>query len=305
MADADMSVVTGAFGFTGRYITRELLSRGRRVKTLTGHPDRVNPFGERIAVGPLCFDRTRDLINAMRGASTLINTYWVRFNRGAATYDRAVTNTRALIRAAQEAGVKKFVHISITNPSLDSRLPYFRGKAVVERNLTESGLRYAIIRPSVVFGIEDILINNIAWFLRRLPIFAIPGDGEYRVQPIFVGDVAKLAAAAADREDDTTIDAVGPDVFTFNDLVRTIARSVGSRSKILHAPSVVAWMGTCVAGFALGDVVLTRDEIAGLTANLLVSDGPPTGPTSFAEFLEQNSDKLGRKYASELVRHYR
>jgi NADH dehydrogenase len=217
METAELNVVTGAFGYTGGYITRRLLSMGKRVRTLTGHPDRHNPFGEQVSVAPFDFENPAALIESLRGATTLYNTYWVRFSHGQATFDRAVENTKTLIRAAEEAGVRRLVHISVTNASEESPLPYFRGKGLVEKAFIDSGSSYAIIRPTLVFGAEDILINNIAWLLRRFPVFAVPGSGDYRVQPVSAEDVAEIAVSAAHHDENTVVDAVGPDTYTFDD----------------------------------------------------------------------------------------
>src|SRR5262249_37427495 len=149
------------------------------VRTITGDPSRADPFGGRVEAFPFSFDDPARLTETLRGADTLYNTYWVRFDWRGTTYAQAIANTRTLFAAAREAGVRRIVHVSITNPSESSSLPYFRGKAELERDLRESGISYAIVRPTVVFGREDILINNIAWLLRRLPLFVIPGDGSY------------------------------------------------------------------------------------------------------------------------------
>ncbi len=300
-----LDVVTGAFGYTGKYITRELLARGRRVRTLTGHPDRPNPFGVEIELFPYAFDDPPRLVDALRGADVLYNTYWIRFPKGERTFERAVEHTRILFRAAKEAGVRRVVHVSITNPSEDSPLPYFRGKALCEQALKETGLSYAILRPTVIYGREDILINNIAWFLRRFPIFGIPGDGQYRVQPIYVEDMARLAVALGAREDNAVVDAVGPETFTFDALVRLLRDAVGSRALMVHLPPRMAWAVAQVVGWFVGDVILTWDEVRGLMGNLLVSDAAPTGETRFTEWVRENVAWLGRRYASEIARHYR
>ena len=198
MNDPHMNVVTGAFGYTGRYIARKLLSDGRKVRTITGHPDRENPFGDQVKAYPLDFSNPSALAETLSGATTLYNTYWVRFPRGGATFDTAVENIKTLVKAAKQAGVQRIVHISITNPSADSTLGYFRGKALVEEAIIGSGLAYSIIRPTLIFGAEDVLINNIAWFLRKFPFFAVPGDGEYLVQPVHVEDVAEAAVNSAE-----------------------------------------------------------------------------------------------------------
>ncbi len=299
------SVVTGAFSYTGKYITRRLIAGGGQVRTLTGHPDRPHPFGDSVTVVPYDFDDPGLLVESLRGAATLYNTYWIRFSHKETTFERAVRNTTALVRAAEEAGVGRVVHVSITNPSEGSSLPYFRGKALVERMIGESRLTHAIVRPAVIFGDEDILINNVAWLLRRFPVFAVPGSGEYKLQPIFVEDMADIAVNAGKLGESMTIDAVGPEIFTFNELVRLIANTIGSRARIVHLPARLALALSRVIGYATRDVLLTRDEVEGLSSNLLVSHNPPTGQVRLSEWLRDHASTVGTRYASELQRHYR
>ena len=305
MAENDFDVVTGASGYTGRYITRVLLSRGRRVTTLTGHPTRTNPFGDQIEVMPFNFDRPDELKRSLEGARALFNTYWIRFPYGGQTFDTAVANTRVMLDAATAAGVRKFVHISVTNATESSPLPYFHGKAEVEAAVKESALNYAIIRPALIFGVEDILLNNIAWLLRRFPFFAIPGRGDYRVQPIFAGDLGEIAVNAAGDDQSAIFDAVGPEIFTFDELVRMIASAVRSKSRIVHVDPRVAVAFAWIVGWFVRDVTLTRDEARGLMSNLLVTDSTPNAPTRFSEWLRINADKIGVEYESELAQHFR
>jgi uncharacterized protein YbjT (DUF2867 family) len=301
----DVDVVTGAFGYTGRYITGRLLDSGRSVKTLTGHPNRPNPFGDRIDVAHLDFEDRRKLTEQLRGATTLYNTYWVRFPRGDVTFERAVANSGILIRAASDAGVRRIVHVSITNPSKDSPFEYFRGKARVEEMIRDSGLGYSIVRPTVVFGKEDILINNIAYILRRLPIFGIPGSGSYRLRPVSVEDVAEICVRSGLRESNEVIDAVGPEILTFEDLVRLIAGAIGRRTLVVHVPPAAALTAATAIGRLVGDVVVTKDELEGLMAGLVSTEGPATGTRPLTEWLAQNAAVVGKRYASEVSRHYR
>ena len=305
MPENDFDVVTGASGYTGRYITRALLSRGRRVKTLTGHPTRANPVGDQIEAMPFNFDRPDDLKRSLEGARALFNTYWIRFPYDGQTFDTAVANTRIMLDEATAAGVRKFVHISVTNATQASPLPYFHGKAMVETAVRESALKYAIIRPALIFGVEDILINNIAWLLRRFPFFAIPGRGDYRVQPIFAGDLGEIAVNAAHDDQSATFDAVGPEIFTFDELVHMIASAVHSKSRIVHVDPRIAVAFAWIVGWFVRDVTLTLDEARGLMSNLLVTDSPPNAPTRFSEWLRNNADKIGVEYQSELARHFR
>jgi uncharacterized protein YbjT (DUF2867 family) len=305
MPENDFDVVTGASGYTGRYITRALLARGRRVKTLTGHPTRANPFGDQIEAVPFNFDHPDDLKRSLEGARALFNTYWIRFPYGGQTFDTAVANTRIMLDAATAAGVRKFVHISVTKATESSPLPYFHGKAMVEAAIRESALNYAIIRPALIFGVEDILLNNIGWLLRRFPFFAIPGRGDSRVQPIFAGDRGEIAANAADDDQSATFDAVEAEIFSFDELVRMIASAVHSKSRIVHVDPRIAVAFAWIVGWFVRDVTLTLDEARGLMSNLLVTDSPPNAPTRFSEWLRLNADKIGTAYASELARHFR
>ncbi len=308
MTNSETQVVTGAFGYTGRYITRRLLAKGIAVKTLTGHPERPNPFGDQVTAMPFNFDKPDQLAKSLEGATVLYNTYWVRFSHGQNTHERAVENTKTLIRAAEEAGVKRMVHVSIAKPSPDSTLPYYHGKAVLEQTLRESKLSYAILRPTVLFGVEageDVLINNIAWLLRRFPAFAIPGAGGYKLQPIYVEDLADIAVDAGQKLENGVIDAVGPEIFTFDELVRGIAKAVNSRAWIVHAPPGLALALAQTISLFVGDVMLTGDEVAGLMGDLLFVDSPPPGKKRLSDWLAQNAGEVGKRYASELGRHFR
>ncbi|MGE5326178.1 MAG: SDR family oxidoreductase [Deltaproteobacteria bacterium] len=297
--------VTGAFSFTGRYIAERLLERGERVVTLTNHPDRRDPFAGRVEIQPYIFERPEEMVRTLRGVSTLFNTYWVRFPHGGMDYERAVENSKILIRCAREAGVRRFVHISITNPSLDSRYRYFSGKARVEQALRQSGLSYAILRPTVVFGDGGILLHNIAWLLRKFPIFALPGRGDFRLQPVYVEDVADLAVEAASRSENEIFDAAGPEIFTFAELVELLAQTAGSRAKILRTPPMVSLALAKIAGLMVRDVILTRGEVESLMESLVVSSQPARGKTKLSNWLRQNSDTLGRTYRNELDMHFR
>lgn len=299
-----LDAVTGAFGFSGRHIAARLLDDGRELITLTNHPHRPDPFDGRVAVRPLAFTDPAALTTALRGVDTLYNTYWIRLERGGMTYAGAVRNTRTLFDAAAAAGVRRVVHISIANGSVDSELPYYRAKALTEAALRASGIGHAILRPAVLMGDEPILLNLIAWLLRHLPVFAVAGNGRYGIQPIHVDDLARLAVELGRRTDDVAVDAAGPEQLTFTEFVRLIRGAVGSRALIVHVPPPLAYIGGRALGVVLRDVVLTRDELDGLTTGLLASHEPPLGTTRFTSWLEESASWLGRRYISEVQRHF-
>ncbi len=296
--------VTGSFSYSGKYITRRLLARKEEVITLTGHPNRPDPFGGQVKAFPLDFDET-GLARSLQGTEVLVNTYWVRFDRDENTQPRAVENTRKLVNAAKTAGVKRIVHIGITNPSAQSPLPYFWGKAANEKAVMDSGLGYAILRPTVLVGDEDILINNIAFLLRRFPFFCLPGDGSYRLQPVYVDDVAQLAVEGVYCKDNCIIDAVGPDIFTFKEMVKLIGEKIRAQRPLIPLPPRLALLAAQFLGMFVNDVILTPEEVQGLMAGLLVSKEPPLCQTRLADWLENNKHKVGLKYASEIRKHYR
>ena len=296
--------VTGAFGFSGRHIAARLLADGRELVTLTNHPDRPDPFGGRVEVRPLALGDPDGLARSLDGVETLYNTYWVRLEHGGVTYADAILNSRTLFQAASAAGVRRIVHISIANGSLDSELPYYRAKALAEEALRETGIGHAILRPAALMGDEPLLINVIAWLLRHLPVFAVAGDGRYGIQPVHVDDLARLAVELGGRGDDIAVDAVGPERFTFTEFVRLIRRAVGSRALVVHVPEPMTYLGGRLLGIALRDVVLTRDELAGLTAGLMASREPPLGTTRFTDWLSEAAPWLGRRYVSEIRRHF-
>jgi uncharacterized protein YbjT (DUF2867 family) len=301
--DGGLDVVTGAFSYSGRAIADALRESGRRVRTLTGHPERA-PRDTPVEARPFDFDNPAELVTSLEGATTLYNTYWVRFAHDRTDHERAVANSRTLFQAAERAGVRRIVHVSITNPSFDSPFPYFRGKAEVEQSLAESGLSYAILRPAILFGGDGVLLNNIAWLLRHIPVFAVGGSGDYRIRGIHIDDLAQLCVEMGRGSDNCTIDAVGPESPTFLELVTSIRDAVGSRARIVRVPSALIPVMARVLGWLLRDVLLTSDEYGAMAAGLANTTGPATGPTALSEWLTQQGPELGRHYANELHRHF-
>lgn len=303
-AQPTLDVVTGAFSYSGAAITRELHAAGRQVRTLTGHPDRA-PAGTDIDVRRLNFDDPGELARSMRGAHTLYNTYWVRFAHGRTDHDTAVTHSRTLFHAAATAGIQRIVHVSITHPSLDSPYPYFQGKARVEQLLADTGVPHAIVRPAILFGGNDVLVNNIAWLLRHLPIFAIGGRGTYRIRGIHVEDLARLCVSLGARTDTVTVDAVGPQSPTFRELVDAARTAVGSRALVVPVPGPLLTALARALSLALRDTLLTPDEYHAMADGLADSDAPATGTIVFTDWINEHRHELGRRYANELDRHFR
>ena len=302
MKEKNIHAVTGAFGYSGKYIARRLLRAGYPVITLTNSPQRANPFGQQITAYPFNFDDPVALVESLRDVFVLYNTYWVRFNHDSFQHAAAVANTLKLFAAAKEAGVERIVHVSITNPSLDSPLEYFRGKAQLEEGLMATGISYAILRPTVLFGQEDILINNIAWMLRKMPVFGVFGDGRYRLQPVYVDDLAKVAVAQGATIEKRIINAIGPETFTYRELVAMIGQNIGVERPIVSVPPWLGLQAGHLLGWLMGDVLITREEIQGLMGDLLYVDAPPAGETRLTDWARRHAKSLGMQYSNELVR---
>jgi NADH dehydrogenase len=298
-----MQVVTGALGYTGRSIAEQLIARGERVRTLTNSPGRPNPFGNALEVMPLAFDDANALARSLDGCEVLYNTYWVRFNHRLFTFERAVANTKALFDAAKRAGVRRVVHVSILHAREADDLAYYRGKHELERALQASGLSHAMVRPGVLFGRFDVLVNNIAWVLRRLPVFGVFGDGEYRLRPLHVDDMARLMIREGAGSTNTVVDAVGPETFSYRELVQTIANIINVRRRVLSVPP---WAGLAVSKAInpiVQDVIITRQEIQGLMRGLLDSqEHALDGAIRLTQWAKEHRDELGIKYASEVGR---
>ena len=300
---ARVDVVTGAFSYTGSFIARRLLAAGHQVRTLTNNPSPPPDLAGKVVAAPLDFDDADGLVRFMRGADTLYNTYWIHSNYGAGAFANAVLRSRGLFAAARQAGIRRLVHISIAN-STASAHPYYASKAELEEALRSAGMSYGIVRPTLVYGEGDVLINNIAWVLRHFPIFPIPGDGAYRLQPVHVDDVAAMAVTTGLADDNITVDAAGPDILRFDELVRLLRQAVGSRSVLVRTSSALALAGARVAGFIARDALLTREQLDDLRAELLISHEPPRGSIRFTEWLPRQQEFLGLRYASAQTRHH-
>jgi NADH dehydrogenase len=293
-------VITGAFSFTGAAVARELARRGFEIHTLT---NRRAPSPTTITSSPLRFDHDH-LVRAFTGADVFVNTYWVRFARDGQTFETAVDASRTLFDAARAAGVRRIVHVSVSNASTTSPLGYYRGKALVEDAVRAAGVSHAIVRPTLIVGPGDVLTSNIAWFLRRFPLFLVPDEGRYRVQPVTIEDAARIVSDAVEVTTDCELDAAGPEVFTFRNFVETIAVACGGTRRLVGAPRWLALAALWPIGICVRDVVLTLDEIRGLEQDLLVSHAPALGTRSVRQWLLEHGSDIGRAYTNDVHRHF-
>ncbi|HBL16787.1 MAG TPA: epimerase [Elusimicrobia bacterium] len=294
-------VVTGGFSYIGSAVAAECLRRGFSVHTLT---NRRPPDGTRLTRSELRFD-PEYLAKELAGATAFINTYWIRFPWAGLGFPAAVRNSAMLIDASARARVGRIVHVSVSNAPGADDLDYYAGKAAVERLVRNAGIAYAIVKPTLVVGPADVLTNNIAWLLRRFPVFLLPEGGSYRLQPVTLPDAARLIVEAALETRNLEADAAGPEVFTFAGYVRQIAAACGLRRVFLPAPNPVVLGALGLLGLMLRDRVLTRDELVGLQREMLFSKTPALGRESVSAWLRASGQELGRRYVNDLDRHFR
>lgn len=298
-------VVAGGTGFTGTYIVRNLISDDEnRIVVLSSHPSRNHEFGRRIKVDPYNFDQYDEMVDSFKGADCFINTYWVRLNFKSSSFREAVRNSKKLVDACLEAGVKRMVHISVANPSHDYPYEYYRGKMEVEDYIDRSGLSYAILRPTLLFGDEEILVNNITWLIRKYGFFFIFGNGNYSVTPVFVDDVAKEAVRQSLLDENVTEDVVGPETYTFEEIVRFISQETGNRTTIYHLSPFFMAPVCRLLSLLRRDTVVTPEELKVVIDNKLYSDAIPLGETRFSAWVRENREKFGKEYHSEVERHF-
>lgn len=298
--------ITGALGFTGKYITKQLIEKGHIVQTLTNSPERPNPFGDKLRIFPLDFNNEEGLVNSLKGTNILYVTYWVRFAYKSKDlvffHSQGEENTKKLFDAAKKAGVGKIVYISISNPDENSPYEYFYRKARIEKYLINSGVPYAILRPCILFGNEDILFNNIAWAIRKFPLFPVFKEKECKIQPIFVEDLAALAIESAQKKENILMDACGPEIFHYRDLAKTIRKILNKKCLIFTLPRSWIYSAGKIISMITSDQILTRDEINALCDGLLYSRNPPLAPKRFTKWLNENRKTFGTRYANETKR---
>lgn len=305
----ELHVVTGAFGYSGRWIAHHLLENGFRVRTLTNAVGRDDPFDGKVEVNSLDFEDHAALVESLKGAKVLYNTYWVRYNHPRKNFEHsiAVENCKKLFAAAEEAGVERIIHFSVAHPNKAPNWTYFRGKVAVEKLLHDSNHSYAILRPTVLFGGgRNVLINNIAWMLRKFPVFGVFGMGNYPIQPVHVKDVARIAVEQGGLRENVTIDVTGPETFRYKEYIGLMAKSMGLRRLILPVPSTFGWLFGKALGLFLQDLVITRAEIRGLKKGLMASDEKPLGVLKFTEWIAEHGKEFGNRYQNDLKeRKYR
>ncbi|MBI5288944.1 MAG: NAD(P)H-binding protein [Chloroflexi bacterium] len=243
-----MILVSGGTGFVGSAIVKELVRRGAKVAVLGRDPEKI-----RLRLGPLVEPRSGDvrepgtLAGAMRDIDVVVNA--VQFpgspveNRGKGnTFEEVdLKGTRHQVDAAKQAGVRRFVYISGVGADKDAEKHWFRYKWEAEDYLRRSGLEWVILRPTWVYGPEDVSLNRFLGLGKMLPFIPMFGDGKQDMQPVFIDDVGRVAADCATRPEaaNQLFELGGPEVMSMNEVVKTALEAQGKKKGVLHQPAAL------------------------------------------------------------------
>jgi uncharacterized protein YbjT (DUF2867 family) len=284
--EAPIATVFGGSGFVGRYITQRLARAGWRVRVAVRRPNEaifVRTYG---VVGQVLelqanIRDTPSVRRAVTHSDAVINCVGILAARGRQTFDAVQAEGAArAARISAEEGVRKFVQISAIGADPDSDSEYARTKAEGERAVMEAFHSAVILRPSIMFGVEDEFFNRFASMARLLPFLPVVGP-ETRFQPVYVDDVAKAAVKAALEDVEPGIyELGGPEAVSFRELMRRMLAIIDRRRPIVSIPFPVARLQASALDFLqsasfglIGNSLLTRDQVRLLARDNVVSDG--------------------------------
>lgn len=274
-----MILVTGATGFIGRHLVAALRSQRRPVRCLVrpgSHAQSLEQAGCEIARGDMTDHRS--LRTACEGAEAVVHLVAIMRGGGADFAEVMTEGTRALVAAARDAGVRRFVLVSALGLSEGTRdlTPYYKAKWQEERALEESDLDRIVLRPSFVFGAGGGILPTFLKLVRYSPVTLVLGSGKELIQPVAIEDaVSHLAAAIELDAGDRTFDLVGPDRVSWDTLYELIARALGKHRLRLHIPYAIA-RAQAAAFERLPGFPFTRDQLKMLDAGDNTGDAEAT-----------------------------
>jgi uncharacterized protein YbjT (DUF2867 family) len=271
-----MSCVTvfGGTGFLGRRVVRHLREAGDAVRVASRHPGPVEDNGvERIVAD---VHEARSVEAAVAGVDDVVNTVSLYVERGSETFRSVHVEAAARVASvARRAGVKRLVHLSGIGADPTSASPYIRSRGEGEAAVQAAFPGAVIVRPAVMFAPDDDFLTTILRLLRLLPIYPIFGDGRTKLQPVYVDDVA-AAIARVLRQSETPLpiyELAGPHVYSYTELLQTIAREAGLRPVLMPIPFAL-WHALAGVAEILPRPPLTRNQVELMQVDTTASDWP-------------------------------
>lgn len=265
--------ITGGTGFVGREVLRQLHPTGHEARLLVrdrkAAADRL-PQPSRVAdLQKGDVTDLRSLTDSVKGCEAVIHLVGIISEGGPVTFDRLhVEATRNVVAAAQAGGVGRFLHMSALGTCEDARSRYHQTKWEAEQVVRRSGLRYTILRPSVIYGPEDHFVKVLASMAHWLPILPVPGSGRNQLQPVAVEDVARcfVEALAGSKSIGQTYEVCGPDRLTMDAMLDAVTAVIGRRRVKFHFPMPLMKLQAVLAEWIFGGILnrpppLTRDQL--------------------------------------------
>ena len=258
-------LVTGATGFLGRRVVRELLERGDQVRALVHTPGKERMFSHREI--EVQYGSVRDpasLSSAFYDVEAVVHLVGIIRRRRRDTFeDIHREGTANVLAAAKEAGARHFLHVSVIGSANDRTYPYLYTKWLGEQEVINSGLPYTIFRPSMLFGEGDEFLNALAGLVRLFPLVPVIGSGNNRMQPLAADDLARCIGTTLGREDlkGRILELGGADRLNYNELVSEVAKAMGKRRLRLHLPAWLMYAFAKVSQGFLPRAPITTDQI--------------------------------------------
>ena len=259
-----MIFVTGGTGFVGGHVVHALRRAGRPVRCLVRNPGKAGKLaalGCELAEGDVTDPAS--LRGAVEGVDVVVHLVAIRQGKREQFQRIMVGGTRNLLKAAEERGVKRFVHMSALGASQETKelVPYYEAKWQMEQDVQRSELPYVIFRPSFVFGRDGGILPTFRKLAKLTPVTPIIGSGEQQIQPIWADDVAAYFERAVDLDSATnrTFELGGPDVVSWNEFWQRLKRILGVRRPSAHVPVGLMKMNALVTERLPGNIPLTRD----------------------------------------------
>ncbi len=257
--------VTGATGFVGSHLCRELAARGHAVTALVREGSSAERLaGENISFARGDITRPESLPPAFQGCDAVVHLVGIIRERPGQTFEGIhAEGTASVVRAARQAGVRRLVHMSAAGTRPDAASSYHRTKWLGEEAVRASGLEWVVLRPSLIFGRGDGFTTTMMDLVRRAPVVPVIGSGKNLMQPVAVGDVCAAFAASVEEERHTgqTYELGGPDRLTYEEIVRMVVRAMGLRRRFVHIPAGLMMPVAAVLSRLSPRFPLTPDQI--------------------------------------------
>jgi NADH dehydrogenase len=273
--------LTGATGFVGRNILKRLLAEGHSVRALVREPEEAGALkAEKVELMAGDVAEGAGLDQGMQGCDAAIHLVGIIVEKGKNTFERVHhLGTRNVVEAAKRMGLKRMVHMSALGARADGAAKYQTTKWKGEEEVRGSGIRYCILRPSLIFGKGDGFVTQMMNTMRSAPLFRpVPGDGKPKFRPVSIDDVTACFVHALTTEAATnqTVKLGGADELTLNEVLAEIARCAGVRKPAVHIPMPLMFAGATVAQSLLKNPPITVDQLKMLREGSTCDIGPMT-----------------------------